>query len=98
MKVKKRIQLLLATLFMSFGLVANLNLSKAPEIKAEAASVQPSSKIYFRPNANWRQANARFSIWFFNGTSNDQFVELLAEHLPRHDPQPLQAQCLKGCE
>lgn len=77
MKVKRKLQLLLATLFMSFGLVANLN--KAPEIKTEAASVQPSSKIYFRPNANWRQASARFSIWFFDGTSNDQFVELLAE-------------------
>ncbi|MEF2920700.1 MAG: alpha-amylase family glycosyl hydrolase, partial [Acutalibacteraceae bacterium] len=38
----------------------------------------PVSKntIYFVPSANWKDANARFSVYFFNGSSESTWVSL----------------------
>ncbi|MEF2919714.1 MAG: hypothetical protein U0O22_04500 [Acutalibacteraceae bacterium] len=36
------------------------------------------NNIYFVPSTNWKEANARFSAYFFNGSSEPQWVSLTA--------------------
>ena len=37
---------------------------------ASAATIGKSTTFYFKPHANWTQANARFAVYFFDNANN----------------------------
>ena len=42
---------------------------------AEPVNAATTETIYFKPNSNWRQANAKFDAWTWGGSSADAWID-----------------------
>ena len=48
-----------------------LKIQTAARIFEEGVTWANSNGIYFRPNSQWKEANARFAAYFYNGSKNE---------------------------
>jgi len=72
MKIKNSMLKRVLSLIMAFAMVISL----VPPAPANAAAISGGTKLYLKPNANWKSNNAWFAAYFCNGSSSAEWVKM----------------------
>lgn len=77
MKLKGFLHCLILTLTVGVATFTNATFNEEKDIIAtEAANISAGTKLYLKPNSNWKDANARFAAYFCNGTASAKWANM----------------------
>ena len=73
-QISKRSLAILLTVLMVFsslmvGTISTVN-SATTDANTSGTNITGGTKLYLKPNANWKEASARFSAYFYNSSGN----------------------------